>query len=72
MDHRRQERKLYQYLVARMLTGISLTPISQYNLPDFNSPGLYVSGSSLWLFDSSTQKLLRFNLTGTARRLRFH
>ena len=52
---------LYRYLIGHSLNGVSLTPLNQYNLAGATAAGLHAADGRLWVLDSQSRRLTRYN-----------
>jgi len=50
---------VYRYLIGHSLSGVSLTPLNQYNLTGAPAAGLYAAEARLWVLDSHSRRLTR-------------
>ncbi len=55
--------KIFQYLIVKALTGILLTPIDRFTLPDISPAGLYASNGILWVLDAKSRRIKRFKIS---------
>lgn len=60
-----QTEDVTQYLLARSLTGASLTPLGPLRLPGVRPAAILVGDGKLWVLDGATHKIFRYKIEGS-------